>query len=173
MMENPMCNAKIEKVVVNIGVGESGERLGKAEALLEKLTKRKTVRTISRHKIPTWNLKKGEPIGCKVTLRGDDAVEVIKRTLYAKNNALQPGNFDKTGNVSYGIREYIDIQNLKYDPDIGIFGLNVNVNLQRPGYRIQWRSRNKKTIPARARVSRDQAVEFMKKNFGVKIEEED
>jgi large subunit ribosomal protein L5 len=172
MSAHLMETTKIEKVVVNIGVGESGERLGKAEKLVAKLTGKKPVRTVSKSKIPAWDLKKGEPIGCKVTLRGPSAVEIIKRTLHAKDNILQPGNFDKTGNVSFGIQEYIDIQGLKYDPDIGIFGLNVNINLQRPGYRIHWRARNKVKVPAYARVSRDQAVEFMKNNFGVKIEEE-
>jgi large subunit ribosomal protein L5 len=173
MMANPMQVARIEKVTVNIGVGESGEKLGKAEKLLVKLTSKKPVRTASKHKIPSWNIKKGEPIGCKVTLRGEDAVEAIKKTLYAKNNSLAPGNFDKTGNVSFGIREYIDIQGLKYDPEIGIFGMNVNINLEHPGYRVQRRARNQAKIPQRARVSVEEAMEFMKNNFGVKIEEED
>jgi large subunit ribosomal protein L5 len=173
MTDNVMIQARIEKVTVNIGVGESGERLGKAEKLLAKLTSKKPVRTVSRHKIPSWNLKQGEAIGCKVTLRGKDAEEIIKRTLYAKNNALQPGNFDKTGNVSFGIQEYLDIQGLKYDPEIGIFGLNVNINLERKGYRIARRKRNQAKVPQYARVSRDQAIEYMKNNFGVKIEEED
>jgi len=173
MTANVMESARIEKVTVNIGVGESGERLGKAEKLLEKLTSRKPARTVSRHKIPTWNIKKGEPIGCKVTLRGDSAEDIIKRTLYAKNNTLAPGNFDKTGNISFGIQEYLDVQGLKYDPEIGIFGLNVNVNLERPGYRIQRRARKQAKIPKYARVSRDQAIEYMKNKFGVKIEEED
>jgi len=172
-MANPMQVARIEKVVVNIGVGESGEKLGKAEKLLAKLTGKKPVRTVSQHKIPAWNLKKGEPIGCKVTLRGQDAVEVIKRTLYAKNNSLRPGNFDKTGNVSFGIKEYIDIQGLKYDPEIGIFGMNVNINLEHPGYRVQRRTRHVGKIPQKARVSVDEAMDYMKNNFGVKIEEED
>jgi large subunit ribosomal protein L5 len=172
-MANVMENPRIEKVTVNIGVGESGERLGKAEKLLSKLTSKKPVRTIAKHKIPTWDLKKGEAIGCKVTLRGTSAVEIIKRTLYAKNNALRPGNFDKNGNVSFGMQEYIDIQGLKYDPEIGIFGMNVNINLERPGYRIQRRARNKVKLSPKARVTRDQAIEYMKNNFGVKIEEED
>jgi large subunit ribosomal protein L5 len=172
MSAHLMETTKIEKVIVNIGVGESGERLGKAEKLLAKLTSKKPVRTISKCKIPAWDLKKGEAIGCKVTLRGNDAVEIIKRTLHAKDAILQPGNFDKTGNISYGIQEYIDIQGLKYDPEIGIFGMNVNINLQRPGYRIHWRARNNVKIPSYARVTRDEAIEYMKKNFGVKIEEE-
>jgi len=173
MMDNVMLKPRIGKVVVNIGVGESGERLGKAESLLEKFTNKRPVRTASKHKIPSWNIRKGEPIGCKVTLRGDEAVEIIKRSLYAKDNVLSPGNFDVSGNVSFGIREYIDIQGLKYDPEIGIFGLNLNVNLEHPGYRVQRRKRKDVKLPKTARVSREEAIKFMKDNFGVKIEEED
>ena len=172
-MANVMETARLEKVVINIGVGESGERLGKAEDLLKKLTNKKPVRTVSKHKIPTWNIRKGEPIGCKVTLRGEDAVEAIKRTLYAKNNTLNPNNFDVSGNISFGIQEYIDIQGLKYDPDIGIFGMNVNINLEHPGYRTQRRARKKAKVADNARVSVDEAREFMKNKFGVKIEEEE
>jgi len=172
-MANVMENPRIEKVVISIGVGESGERLGKAEKLLEKLTNRKPVRTASKHKIPTWNLKKGEPIGCKVTLRGKDAVEAIKRTIYAKNNTLKLNNFDVNGTVSFGIHEYIDIQGLKYDPEIGIFGMNVNIKLERPGHRIQRRSRKNVKVRKSFRIREEESMEFMKQNFGVKIEEED
>jgi large subunit ribosomal protein L5 len=172
-MTNEMQKPRIEKVTVNIGVGESGERLGKAEMLLTKLTNKKPVRTISRHKIPTWNLKKGEPIGCKVTLRGADAEEVIKKTLYAKNNTLQERNFDKNGAISYGIQEYLDIQGLKYDPTIGIFGLGVHISLEHPGYRVGRRSRNNSKVPEKAKVTAQEAISYMKDKFGVKIEEED
>ncbi|MBU0762583.1 MAG: 50S ribosomal protein L5 [Candidatus Altiarchaeota archaeon] len=172
-MTNIMQKARIEKVTINIGVGESGERLGKAEQLLKKLTNKKPVRTVSKHKIPTWNLKKGEPIGCKVTLRGKDTEEIIKKTLYAKDNILSPRNFDKNGSVSYGIQEYIDIQGLKYDPTIGIFGLGVHISIEHPGYRVARRSRNNAKVPSKAKVTRDEAMNYMKDNFGVKIEEED
>ncbi len=168
-----MKQPRIAKVVVNIGVGESGERLGKAEQLLNKLTGKKPVRTISAHKIPTWNIKKGEPIGCKVTLRGKETFEILKRCLYAKENTLKPGSFDVNGNVSFGIQEYIDIQGIKYDPLIGIFGLNITVNIERPGYRIARRARKTAKVPAKAKTTRDESIEFMKNNFGVKIEEED
>jgi large subunit ribosomal protein L5 len=173
MMSNVMEHPRIDKVVVNIGVGESGERLGKAEKLLAKLTNRKPVRTNSKHKIPAWNIRKGEPIGCKVTLRGEDAVEAIKNTLHAKDNTLRPDNFAENGSISFGIAEYIDIQGLKYDPEIGIFGMNVNIKLKRAGHRIQVRSRKKAKVADNARVSRDEALEYMKEKFGVKVEEEE
>lgn len=174
MMANVMEKPRVEKVVVNIGVGESGERLGKAETLLEKLTGRTPVRTVSSHKIPTWNIRKGEAIGCKVTIRDQsDIKELLERTLYAKDGMLRPGNFDKSGNISFGIQEYIDIKGLKYDPLIGIFGITVNVTLERPGFRVARRSNKTVKVPKKVRISQGEAMEFMKENFGVKIEEEE
>ena len=171
-MENSiMQNPRIEKVVLNIGVGSSGEELGRAEKLLQKLTSRKPVRTISKHKIPAWNLRKREPIGCKVTLRGKEAAEILKRGLYAKDNRLGESNFDGAGNVAFGVHEYIDIKDIKYDPDIGIYGLNFNVTLEKPGYRVKKRRLRPSKIPAKHNVTKQEAMEFMKQNFGVEIEQ--
>jgi len=166
---NPMQTPRIEKVVVNIGVGESGEKLIKAEKLLGKLTERKPIRTISKHKIPSWGLKKGDPIGCKVTLRGKEAEEFLKRGFSAKDNQLKESNFDEYGNFSFGIHEYIDIPGIKYDPDIGIFGMDITVTMERPGYRIKRRKLKKRKIPSRNLVSKEESTEFIKKKFGINI----
>jgi len=168
---NAMQKPRIEKVVLNIGVGSSGEELGRAEKLLQKLTSRKPIRTMSKHKIPAWNLRKREPIGCKVTLRGKEADEILKRGLYAKDNRLKPNNFDNEGNVAFGVQEYIDIKDIKYDPEIGIYGLNFNVTLEKPGYRVKKRRFLKAKIPAKHKVKREEAIDFMKQNFGVEIED--
>jgi large subunit ribosomal protein L5 len=169
--KNVMQKPRIEKVVVNIGVGKSGEELGRAEKLLKKLTSRTPIRTVSKHKIPAWNLRKGEPIGCKVTLRGKEADEIIKRGLYAKDNRLSPNNFDKSGNVAFGVHEYIDIKDIKYDPEIGIYGMNFNVTLEKRGYRVKRRRLGKSKIPERHNVKKEEAMDFMKENFGVEIEQ--
>ena len=152
--KNVMQQPRVGKVTLNVGAGESGERLVKAEKLLHKITNKKTVRTVSKHKVPGWNLRKGEPIGCKITLRGKDADEVLRRMLYARDNKLVESNFDKDGNMAFGVHEYIDIQGLKYDPEIGILGLNINVTLEKPGYRVKRRRLRKGETPKRHRVSR-------------------
>jgi len=167
--ENLMRRPKIEKVVVNIGVGESGEKLAKAEKLLERLTKRKPSRTISKHKIPTWNLRKGDAIGCKVTLRGKEAEEFLRRAFFAKDNKISSKNFDDKGNFSFGIKEYIDFQDLKYDPEIGVFGMDVCVSLERPGFRIKRRRIKKSKIPRKIIITKDEAINFIEKKFGVQI----
>lgn len=167
---NPMQKPMIEKVVVNIGVGESGEKLVKAEKLLERLTGRKPVRTISKHKIPGWGLRKGEPIGCKVTFRGKAAEDILKKSFEAVDNTLRPKMFDKYGNFGLGVGEYIDFPGMKYDPDIGIFGFNVTVTMVRPGFRVQKRKSKTAKVPQKNRLTREESIEFIKEKFGVKIE---
>ena len=168
--KNPMQKPRIEKVVVNIGVGESGERLGKAEKLLELLTERKPVRTVSTHKIPTWNIRTGEPIGCKVTLRGAPAEEFLKKSFNAAEGRVRTSCFDGQGNLSFGIREYIDFPGVKYDPEIGIFGLNVCATIKHPGFRVTRRKENKTRVPLKFSVTPAESIEFIKEKFGVEVE---
>lgn len=171
--DNPLTAPRLAKVVVSISIGESGERLVKAEQLLQKLTDRKPVRTVSTHKIPAWGLKKGEPIGCKVTLRGQAAMDFAKRALVAKENRLEERHFDDAGNISFGLAEYIDIPGIKYDPEIGIMGLNTNLTLERPGARIKHRRLQKTSPHPRDHITRDEAISYMKENFGIEIGQED
>lgn len=166
---NPMREPRIEKVVVNIGVGESGEKLVKAEGLLKELTGKKPTRTKSRHKIPSWNLKKGDPIGCKVTLRGKVGGEFLKRAFEAKDNEIKERSFDKFGNLSFGIHEYIDLPGMKYDPDIGVFGMDITITMERPGYRVKRRKIKRGKLPRRELITKDESMEFIQEKFGVKI----
>lgn len=167
--KNLMQIPRIDKVVVNIGVGNSGERLVKAETLLERLTGRRPVRAVSKHKIPAWSLRKREPIGCKVTLRGKEAEDFLKKGFVAKDNVVKESNFDCRGNFSFGINEYIDFPGIKYDPDIGIFGMDISVTMERPGYRIKRRSIQKKKIPSKDILTKEESIEFIRKKFGITI----
>ena len=166
---NIMHNPRIEKVVINIGVGQSGERLAKAETLLKRLTNKKPSRTTSKHKIPAWNMRKGEAIGCKVTLRGREAEDFLKRAFQAKENKLLKRNFDKNGNFAFGVKEYIDFSGIKYDPEIGVFGMDICVSLERPGFRIK-RRRIPSKIPTKSFITKEEAITFITRKFGVKIE---
>ena len=168
---NPMQIPRIEKVTVHVGVGESGEKLIKAEQLLTKLTNRKPVRTVSTHRIPAWGIRLGTPIGCKVTLRGDDAVEFLRNAFQAKI-AIKKSSFDKFGNFSFGIQEYIDFPDVKYDPEIGILGMDICVTMERKGFRLKRRKLKNKGDRDLSdhHLSKDEAISFIKENFKVEIE---
>ncbi len=163
-----MRKIRIEKVVLNIGIGESGEKLEKAKNLLEQLTGKKAILTKTKRRT-TFGVSKGREIGTKVTLRKDEATEILKRLLATKDNKLSPRCFDKNGNFSFGIHEHIDIPGVKYDPKIGILGMDVCVTLERPGFRVK-KKRISKPVGKKHRISKEEAMEFIKKNFGITIE---
>lgn len=160
---------RIEKAVVNIGVGEAGERLLKAQKVLEMLTAQKPVETISKTTNKDLGIRKGMPIGCKVTLRGERAEEFLKKALWVKNNRLADYNFDPEGNFSFGVPDYTEFEGMKYDPEIGIFGMDVSVTLKRPGYRVVKRKRATSKIPRKHRVTRKEGMHFMQEKFGVEV----
>ncbi len=164
-----MRDVRIEKTVVNIGVGEAGERLIKAQKVLEMLTGQKPVETISKTTNKDLGIREGMPIGCKVTLRGEKAEDFLKRALWVKNNRLANYNFDPEGNFSFGVPDYTEFEEMKYDPEIGIFGMDVSVSLKRPGYRVTKRRRRTSKIPIRHRVTREEGIQFIRDRFEIEV----
>jgi large subunit ribosomal protein L5 len=169
---NKMRTILIEKVVINIGVGEAGEKLQKAEKVIEILTKQKPIRTESKSTNRDFGIRKKMPIGCKVTLRKDKAEKFLKDALWIKENRLADYSFDKEGNFSFGIPDYTDFPNQKYDPDIGIFGMDVCVRLTRYGRRVANRTRASTKVPVRHRITPTLAKEFLKTKFNVEVVKE-
>ncbi|RLG17410.1 50S ribosomal protein L5 [Nanoarchaeota archaeon] len=167
---NPMRQIRIEKVTLNIGAGEPGEKVDLMKELLERITGRKVVKTKAKRRIPTWHLRPGLEIGVKVTVRGKDAKELLKKLLAAVGNKLKRSCFDKFGNVNFGVEEYIHIPGMKYDPKIGMQGLNVCVTLERPGYRVKRRKVKRSKIGKKHLITPEEAMEFMRKEFGVVVE---
>lgn len=166
---NTMRTPSIEKITVHIGTGESGERLTTAEKLLETIVKQKSVRANARKTIPAFSIKKKEPIGCKVTLRGKRANEFLKTAFNILENKLNASQFDKSGNFSFGIEEHTDFPGMKYDPSIGIFGMDVNVALKRAGYRISRRKIEQHKIPQNHRLTKEDAISFVKSKYSVEV----
>ena len=170
-MSDVMRQLSIDKVVVNIGVGEAGERLVKAEKVLEMVTGQKPVETVSKTVNRDLGIRVGMPLGCKVTLRGEAAETFLKRALSIREHRVPVYSFDKEGNMSFGISDYTDFDGLKYDPEIGILGMDVNVVLKRPGKRVAVRPLLRRRIPMSHRVDRDEAIQFMKDRYQVKVVE--
>ena len=166
---NPLRIVRIEKVTLNIATGKSGEPLEKAKKVLIQLTEKTPATKRAKKAIKDFGVRKGEPIAAVVTLRGKDAGEFLRRALDAVSNKVNESSFDDYGNFSFGIKEHIEIPGTRYVPELGIFGATVHVTLGRPGYRIRSRGIRRAKIGRSHYVSRDDAVQFMRNNFGTNI----
>lgn len=166
---NPMLKPRIEKVVVNMAVGKSGEPLDRAAKVLEQLTRQKPGKRKARKSIRDWGVRKGEPIACMVTLRGVGAVDFLKRAFQAVENKVSKRSFDMFGSFSFGIKEHIDIPGTKYLPELGIHGMDVIVTLSRPGHRVSRRHRAKSVVGLKHRLDPDQAAAFVQEEFGIDV----
>lgn len=165
-----MKDVRIEKIVLNIGCG-SKVKPETAKELLERISGAKAVITNAKVRT-TWGVGKGKPIGCKVTIRRrNGADELLKRLLDALDRKIKATSFDVTGNVNFGIHEYIDVPGATYDPKFGIMGFDVCVSLERPGYRTK-RKKISAKVGHRHRIQPSDAMKFMENKFGVEIEQE-
>lgn len=164
-----MREIRVDKVVLNMGTGEGGEKLVKAEKVMEGIAKQKPSRTYAKKAIREWGVKAGGPIGCMVTLRRERALETLKRLLDAVERRVKGDSFDKCGNLAFGIKEHIDIPGVSYDPELGVFGMDVCVTLARPGYRIKRRHRLSRPVPRSHRITKEEAINFMTDKFGAQV----
>ncbi|HEV2316462.1 MAG TPA: 50S ribosomal protein L5 [Thermoplasmata archaeon] len=166
---NPWRALKVIKVVVNAGVGESGDPRTKAQKVLEMITHHKPVATRSRATNRDWGIRKGQEIGAKVTLRGTVAREFLDRALDARDRQLDPDSIDDHGNFSFGLADYTDFAGMKYDPAIGIHGMDVCVELGRAGWRVRDRQRSHRALTGAVRVTREEARGFLEGELRVKF----
>ena len=167
--ENSMRKIFLSKVVLNMGVGKSGEPIEIGKKTLSQITGKKPNTRNAKKSQRDWGVRKGEPIGVAITIRDNDATELLKRLLVAKDNKINSHSIDNEGNVSFGIKEHIDIPGIKYDPKIGILGLEVSISLARAGFNVRLRSQNKSKVGKKHRISKDDTIKFLTENFGVQI----
>ena len=167
--KNPMLKPRVEKVVVNCCVGRSGEPLEKATRILEELTGQRPCVRRAKKTIRGFGIRKGEPIACLVTLRGQKALDFLKKALAAVDNKVRASSFDEHGNFSFGIREHIEIPGTKYKPELGIIGMDVCVSLERPGYRVKRRRRCRARIGRKHLLTREEGMVFAKHELGVEV----
>ncbi len=166
---NTMQKTRIEKVTVNMGVGQAGEELKKAVEILKMITGSKPAETKCKIKQPTWGIRENLPIGAKATLRGKKAREFLEKAFTAKEKRIKADSFDQRGNFGFGVKEYIEMPGAKYDPKVGIRGFDVLVTLEKPGYRVKKR-RNRKKLGKKHVVTKQEAQEFIQMEFGVELE---
>jgi large subunit ribosomal protein L5 len=164
-----MREIRVEKVTLNIGCGGDLQKIERAQKLLEKLTGQKPVITKSRRR-STFGIAKGKPVGVKVTLRKEKALNFLRLVLQAVGK-LKASQFDNEGNLNIGIKEYIDLPGVKYLPEIGMLGFDVAITLERPGFRIKRRRIKKRKIPNKVKIKKEEAIKWFKEKFGVSIVE--
>ena len=165
----PMLKPRIEKVVVNLNVGKSGEPLDKASRVLKELTNQTPVKKKAKKTIRDFGIREGDPISAVVTLRKQKAVDFLKKVLPVVDNKISRSAFDKQGNFAFGLKEHIEIAGVKYDPEVGIFGMDICVTVSRPGYRIKMRRRKNARVGPKHVLTPDESVAFVKQTLGVEI----
>ena len=165
----PAAKVSLAKVVLNIAPGKSGEMVERASKVLESLTGQKPSQRKAKKTIRDFGIHKGEPIAVVVTVRKEKAAGVLKNLLATKSNVVNESSFDDLGNLAFGIKEHIDIPGVKYDPTVGIFGMDVCVSLGKHGLRVGRRRRAQARPGREQRVSKEEAISFMKGKFAVEI----
>jgi len=159
-----MKKLRIEKLCLNICVGTSGDALTRASKVLEQLTGQSPVSSKARYTVRTFGIRRNEKIAVHATVRGVKAAELLHRGLKVKEFELRANNFSSSGCFGFGIDEHIDL-GIKYDPGIGIYGMDFFVVLGRPGFRVSKRKRNKGRVGVHHRVTKDEAVKWFEDKY--------
>jgi len=169
VQENPMREIRVGKVVVNIGLGKSGEAIERGKKVLEQVTGQKPAQTRAKKSVRDFGIHKGEPIGVVVTVRGAKTTALIEKLLTAREKKLPASSFDERGSVSFGIKEHIEIPGIRYDPEVGILGMNVSILLERAGFRVARRTRRKSSVGKAHLVRREDSIQYFKEKLGVTV----
>ena len=163
--KNKMRDIKLDKVILNIG--GVGEKLEKGEILLKAIAEKKPSKVRAVKRIPTWHVRPGLEVGVKVTIRGADALAMVKKLLPAIDNTLKEKQIQKNC-FSFGIHEYIEIPGVEYIREVGIMGFEVSVVFSRAGKAVE-RKKVKRGKSRRLSVSREEIENYLVSNFKTEI----
>ncbi len=121
-------------------------------------------RCTARLTVRTFNIRRNEKISCHVTVRGDLAESILATALNVKDGELQDRNFSETGNFGFGVDEHIDL-GIKYDPSVGIYGMDLYVVLARRGYRVAQKKRKGSKVGVQHRITKEEAQKWFLAKF--------
>jgi large subunit ribosomal protein L5 len=137
--------------------------------ILEQITGQRPCQRQAKQTIRSWGIRRNEPIACLVTLRDEKADIFLRKAFDGVRNRLNPRSFDKNGNFAFGVAEHIDLPGTRYDPNLGIMGMDVNVTIERPGYRVKRRKRIRSKIGSSHRVTPEEAQKFIEEKYNVRM----
>ncbi|CRK92140.1 CLUMA_CG005742, isoform A [Clunio marinus] len=149
--KNIMRDLKIRKLCLNICV-------------LEQLTGQQPVYSKARYTVRSFGIRRNEKIAVHCTVRGAKAEEILEKGLKVREYELRRENFSQNGNFGFGIQEHIDL-GIKYDPSIGIYGLDFYVVLGRPGYNVAQRRRKRGMIGFQHRLTKEDAMKWFQQKY--------
>ena len=134
---NPMQVPKLSHITINMGIGDAKDNPKKLESAINEMTLisgQKPVITRSKKDISNFKIRKGFPVGCKVTTRGDRMYDFFERLISIALprtrdfRGLSFKSFDKKGNYSFGIREQIIFTEINYDKIDSVRGMDINIS---------------------------------------------
>ena len=135
--KNPMQVPKISHITINMGIGDAKDNPKKLESAVNEMTSisgQKPVTTRSKKDISNFKIRKGFPVGCKVTIRGDRMYDFLERLISIALprtrdfRGLSFKSFDKRGNYSFGIKEQIIFTEINYDKIDSVRGMDINIS---------------------------------------------